>query len=61
MYTMKCLICRDILISKHSRDYVSCTCGNLSIDGGLVCPRMTAKELDKVEDLTEIWGTEDEG
>lgn len=31
----QCLVCGDVLESKHVHDFVSCTCGNLSIDGGL--------------------------
>ena len=30
----KCLLCGDIIESKHRHDYVTCKCGNLSVDGG---------------------------
>ena len=30
----KCLLCGDIIESKHTHDYVTCKCGNLSVDGG---------------------------
>lgn len=30
----KCLICGDIIESVHRHDYVTCSCGNLSVDGG---------------------------
>lgn len=30
----KCLMCGDIIESKHRHDYVTCSCGNLSVDGG---------------------------
>ena len=32
---MQCKICGDIIESKHRHDFVTCKCGNLSIDGGL--------------------------
>jgi hypothetical protein len=30
----KCDICGDVLRSKNRHDYVTCSCGNLSVDGG---------------------------
>jgi hypothetical protein len=30
----KCLKCNDIIRSKNIHDYVTCSCGNLSVDGG---------------------------
>jgi len=30
----KCLLCGDIIESKYTHDYVTCKCGNLSVDGG---------------------------
>lgn len=31
----QCLNCKDIIESKHVHDYKTCSCGNLSVDGGL--------------------------
>lgn len=31
----KCLLCGEILQSKHRHDYRTCSCGNLMVDGGL--------------------------
>ena len=31
----QCLKCKDIIESKHVHDYKTCSCGNLSVDGGL--------------------------
>lgn len=31
----KCLHCGDIIESKNRHDFVTCTCGMLSVDGGL--------------------------
>ena len=30
----KCKLCNDVIESKHGRDYVECSCGEISIDGG---------------------------
>lgn len=30
----RCLICGDIITSKHTHDFQTCSCGNLSVDGG---------------------------
>ena len=31
----QCLKCADIIESTHRHDYVQCSCGNISVDGGL--------------------------
>jgi hypothetical protein len=31
---VKCLICGDIIQSRHRHDFVTCSCGNISVDGG---------------------------
>lgn len=31
----KCKLCKEIIESYHLGDYVSCNCGEISIDGGL--------------------------
>lgn len=31
----KCLKCGDIISSKYTHDFKTCSCGNLSVDGGL--------------------------
>ena len=31
----KCLLCGEIIESKYTHDFVTCKCGNLSVDGGL--------------------------
>lgn len=30
----KCKLCNDIIESKHEHDYVTCKCGEISVDGG---------------------------
>jgi len=31
---VRCGKCREIIESKHRHDFVTCSCGNLSVDGG---------------------------
>ena len=31
---VSCLGCGDFIVSKHRHDFVSCTCGAISVDGG---------------------------
>lgn len=31
----KCTLCNTELVSRHTHDYKTCKCGNLSVDGGL--------------------------
>lgn len=39
----KCKLCGDILQSYHRHDYVKCSCGEISIDGGLDYLHCSAK------------------
>lgn len=50
---MQCLKCGDILESKGLHHFVSCSCGNLSIDGGTECPRTISADVGKVKSLWE--------
>jgi hypothetical protein len=31
---VKCLLCGDVIESKHCHDFVRCTCDNVAVDGG---------------------------
>lgn len=31
---VSCLACGDFIVSKHRHDFVTCTCGAISVDGG---------------------------
>lgn len=42
----KCLKCGDIIESIHRHDYVTCSCGNISVDGGTDYLRRGFKEPD---------------
>lgn len=30
----KCKLCEDVIESKHRHDYITCSCGEISVDGG---------------------------
>ena len=49
----KCLLCNDIITSEHSHDYVTCQCGNLSIDGGNEYARRLYEQPNSYQDLSE--------
>lgn len=48
----KCLKCGDIIESKHRHDYVTCSCGNVSVDGGTDYLRRSFKEMDSWIDIS---------
>lgn len=50
----KCLKCGDKIVSKHRHDYVTCSCGNVSVDGGLDYCRRSFKDMETWID-TSIW------
>lgn len=47
----KCLLCGDIIESKHRHHFVRCSCGKLSVDGGLIYLR---RVFDKMEDWIDL-------
>lgn len=49
---VRCLKCRDVIESKHRHDFVPCSCGNISVDGGLEYLRRVGT-LKDYEDLSE--------
>jgi len=32
--TIKCILCGDVIYSKNRHDFVTCSCGKCSVDGG---------------------------
>ncbi len=32
---IQCLLCKEIIVSRHRHDFKSCKCGKVSVDGGL--------------------------
>jgi hypothetical protein len=55
---MQCLNCNDIIVSKHRHDYVSCKCGNVSVDGGMSYRRRTYKDGAKFKELSLLMATD---
>jgi len=49
----KCLKCGDVIESKSVHDFVTCSCGSLSVDGGKDYLRRVGNYGD-FEDLSEI-------
>lgn len=49
----KCLTCDSVITSEFRHDYVTCSCGNLSVDGGLDYERRGFTEGCKWEELSE--------
>lgn len=51
----KCRICGDIIQSLHRHDFRSCSCGEISVDGGHSYLRRAVKtSFSNVVDLSEI-------
>ena len=50
--SVQCLKCADIIESKHRHDYVTCSCGNVSVDGGKDYLKRSFKEMDSWIDLS---------
>ena len=48
-----CLLCKDVLVSKSRHDFVTCTCGNLSVDGGNDYLKRSARDTESYLDLSE--------
>ena len=48
----QCLACGDIVESCSTHDFVSCSCGNLSVDGGHDYLKRSVKDMSKYKDLS---------
>lgn len=55
----KCLLCGDVIESKSVHNYVTCSCGNVSVDGGLDYAKRCFKEYNTWEELCEWEEIED--
>ena len=51
---IQCKFCKDIIVSKHTHDYVTCSCGRVSVDGGDSYLKRSFKEFDDYIELSEI-------
>ena len=56
----KCKLCNSIIESKYRHDYVECSCGEISVDGGKDYLKRGAKNFENFIDLSETNGGEDE-
>lgn len=52
----RCRKCGDVIESKYRRDWVSCSCNAIFVDGGLAYLRRGGWPED-FEDLSEVEGT----
>jgi hypothetical protein len=34
IWTIECPLCKDLIYSRANHDFHSCTCGNITVDGG---------------------------
>jgi hypothetical protein len=61
----QCLLCGDVIESKFTHDYVSCSCHNLSVDGGRSYLRRSIKqpttEPQWIELSERVWEDDPEG
>lgn len=48
----KCLRCGDVLVSEHRHDFATCSCGNLSIDGGPEYLKRCCHDLNQFQELS---------
>jgi len=55
-----CLGCRDFIVSKHRHDFVTCTCGAISVDGGQAYLRRVGSSLAEGTYTDHSWELSDE-
>lgn len=47
----RCLVCGDLLYSRYRHNFKTCSCGNLSVDGGASYIRRAFKDPSKIEEI----------
>jgi hypothetical protein len=52
---VQCNNCKQIIESKHTHNFVTCKCGNVSVDGGKDYLRRCFKEADCYTELSETF------
>lgn len=57
---VSCNSCGDMIISKHRHDFVTCTCGAISVDGGQAYLRRVGGNLEKEAFADYSWSLPDE-
>lgn len=48
----KCLKCGDVIESVHVHDFVTCSCLNLSVDGGLAYAKRSFGDINSFEEMS---------
>jgi hypothetical protein len=51
----QCKLCGDILTSTSHHDYQTCSCGEISVDGGKSYIKRSAKDLNNIIELSETY------
>ena len=51
---VSCLGCGDFIVSKHRHDFVTCTCGSISVDGGQAYLRRAGDFTNAVDHSWEL-------
>jgi len=54
----KCLICGEVIESKHRHDFQCCSCGNLCVDGGQDYFKRTLQEPGTYQELSDGYKNE---
>ncbi len=49
----ECRVCGDIIESTHGHDFVTCQCGEISVDGGHNYLRRCAKDFANLIELSD--------
>lgn len=52
----QCLVCYDIIESLHRHDFTTCSCGLLSVDGGLAYTRRVYRSSGDWEEMSVYEG-----
>lgn len=55
--SVKCNLCQDVIFSRYTHDYVTCECGNVSVDGGMDYLKRCCTIKDSYEDISIVWPT----
>lgn len=55
-----CLGCGDFIVSKHRHDFVTCTCGAISVDGGQAYLRRVGSSIAEGTYTDHSWELSDE-
>lgn len=50
----RCKKCGDIIESTNTHDFVTCSCGAISVDGGHDYLKRSAENFDDLEELSEV-------